>query len=105
MSKENTGYLVTQGDFLPLAQQLAELLKDTISKAVSKAVQEVQGEEFITTQEVCDILNISVPTLRRRRLDGKIPYYQEGKTIRFKRSEILGLAKKQSLFSHLSNVA
>jgi excisionase family DNA binding protein len=105
MNAKTTGYLVTQGELLPLAKQLAELLEDTIAQAVSKAVQEVQGEEFITTQEVCNILNISVPTLRKRRLDGKISYYKEGKTIRFKRSEILGLAKKQNLFSPLSKVA
>ena len=104
MVQITNGYLITQGELLPLFNQITSQLVDEISQAVVEKMKKEQGDEFITIKEACKILKISVPTLRKKRLEGEIPCYKEGKIIRFKRSEILDLANNTALVPHLSKL-
>ena len=51
-------------------------------------------ESPISTKEVCELLRISEPTLRRRRLQGKVPYVKQGRHIYYFRSAILESLKQ-----------
>jgi len=47
------------------------------------------NEEILTPEQVCELLHISLPTLRKWIMDDKIPYHKAGRQLRFLRSEIL----------------
>ncbi len=51
-------------------------------------------ENLITTPELCEWLNISKATASRWRSSG-MPFYGKGRTLRYKKSEILKWLKEQ----------
>lgn len=75
-----------------------EILNSLISTAVQDAVSKIlenlpsqsapEPDERLTRQQAAKYLNCTLPTLDRYREQGRIPYYQTGRTIFFKRSEI-----------------
>ncbi|MFA7131644.1 MAG: helix-turn-helix domain-containing protein [Bacilli bacterium] len=78
------------------------LLKDTdLQKIMKQAVFEAVGEirepikveaetpeRLYTTEEVCEILRCSKPTLHRWKRDGLIPFVRIGTNIRYKESDL-----------------
>lgn len=75
-------------------------LENLIIKAVKKANQEIIPEleaiddEFLEQREAAKFLHISLPTIIRWKKYGKIPYYQEGRKVLFKKSELLKVLQK-----------
>ena len=47
------------------------------------------SERFLTADELAAILNVSAHTIRKWRIQGKIPYYKLGRSLRFRVSEVL----------------
>ena len=47
------------------------------------------SEKFLTADELAEILSISPHTIRKWRIQGRIPYYKLGRSLRFRASEVL----------------
>lgn len=74
--------LISQEDFLRLEKKidtLIEMLNNTSNKTV---------DNWMSSEEVCDYIGITKITLQRWRDQSKITYYQIGRTIRYKKSDI-----------------
>lgn len=83
-----------------------EELKNLITEAVQEATIKLSGnnslyeikEDYLDQREAAKFLRISFPTIIRWKKEKKIPYYQEGRKVLFKKSELLQvLRKNQSL--------
>lgn len=86
-------------------QQLTLITKEDIKAAVLEALSERQQQTDTTTkpepenyihglQGLADFLGIGVTTAWQLKKSGKLPYYQTGKKLFFKRSEILAATLK-----------
>lgn len=51
-------------------------------------------EVYFDQRQAAKFLNISLPTIIKWKKTGKIPYYQEGRTVLFKKSELLDALRK-----------
>lgn len=69
---------------------LDELL-DTIKQALQNRTPHLNGEKFLSNQDVCRMLHISSRTLQDWRDTGKIPFIQIKGKILYKQSEIFNL--------------
>ena len=83
-----------------------EELQTLIIEAVKKANQENNyyqnpdaiSNDYLSQREAAKFLRISLPTIIRWKNARKVPYYQEGRKVLFKKSELLQvLQKNQSL--------
>lgn len=52
------------------------------------------SSDFLKQQEAAKFLHISLPTIIRWKKKGKIPYYQEGRKVLFKKSELLQVLQR-----------
>jgi excisionase family DNA binding protein len=54
-----------------------------------------QGEEVVMTQkEAAQFLRVTRQTLNNKRKQGKLPFFRLGKTIRYKKSDLIKTTKK-----------
>lgn len=67
---------------------LKEAVTDAVLNAIPAAMKTPSQVEFITRKEVCELLGVSLPTVREYTLSGKITGYRIGNRIRYKREEI-----------------
>lgn len=83
-----------------------EELQTLIIEAVKKANQQNNlnqtsdsiMNDYLSQREAAKFLRISLPTLIRWKNAKRVPYYQEGRKVLFKKSELLHvLQKNQSL--------
>lgn len=90
--------------------RIIQMTPEDLENAVYRAVERLRGDittsakkaaetppEYVTKKEAARLLSCSVSTIDNYRRDGKIQKYNVGKGsggVRFKRSEILELAKK-----------
>ena len=84
----------------------SEELQTLIIEAVKQANQgnnynqnlEANSNDYLSQREAAKFLRISLPTLIRWKNAKRVPYYQEGRKVLFKKSELLhALQKNQSL--------
>jgi excisionase family DNA binding protein len=69
---------------------LTTIIRSCVKSEMANSVtQPPNEEEFITENEVKEILQVSKVTLKKWRDNGKLPYYRIGSRIRYKRHEIL----------------
>lgn len=62
----------------------------------STRVKEPAPDEiFMTQKETARYLRVSIPCLIKMKKTGRIPYYQTGRTILYKKSEVLMALKKK----------
>jgi len=79
-----------------------EEFESKIIKAVIKANIEIglrkdSGkiiDDYLDQREASKFLRISLPTIIRWKKEKKIPYYQEGRKVLFKKSELLKVMQK-----------
>lgn len=66
---------------------------DRIELLAQKARPPLNGERFLTDQELSERLKISRRSLQDYRSEGKIPYYQIGAKVLYKESDIEKMLK------------
>lgn len=67
---------------------------DSMESAFSNYKPFLDGERFLTDEEVSKLLHISRRTLQDYRTQGKIPYYQFGGKVLYKESELEEILKE-----------
>lgn len=74
--------------FEDLQLRLIEIEKLLQSLLNSPKEQEAEKDQKLTRKEAAEYLNVTLPTLDRYRRENRLPSYQTGRTIYFKRNEI-----------------
>jgi len=75
----------SDSDFL---QRFKDEIIPELREQLSKEFQPKEPTEYLTRNEVCDLLKIDLSTLHRWRKDGMIPSYGFGNRVYFKRYEV-----------------
>lgn len=80
------------------SDEFTALIFDAVKKANEKKNQNNEEAErandFLDQQQAAKFLHISLPTIIRWKKEKKIPYYQEGRKVLFKKSELLKVLQK-----------
>ena len=79
-------------------QELIEVLNEWEASKKPDQIKEVKEEDeiYLSQREVAKFLRVSLPTIIAWKKSGKIPFYQHGRKVLFKRSEVL-LAMKNNM--------
>lgn len=92
-------------EFISMENYLERIVEKSINKAFksfseqflreqnSPEIKESNDEELYTTEEACKILKCSKPTLHRWKKEGIVNHIRIGNNIRYKKSDLLKLAK------------
>lgn len=80
-------------DFFNRIQDLKEILKSL----KTYQLRSLQNEQYITDSELAEKLKLSKRTLSEYRCNGILPYYQIGKKILYKESDIEELLAKNRI--------
>ena len=81
--------IITQQD--PQMQMFAQLMEGTLKKLeryCSTARPILNGEVYLSSEEVCSHLRLSTRTLQEYRNSGMLPFYKIGGKILYKQSDI-----------------
>jgi excisionase family DNA binding protein len=80
--------------------QLIQLLSDTVSKAFTAHFSKAnhnddtdKSTEVLTRRQTCELLNISLQTLDNWTREGRFKKYRTGRTVRYKKKEVLAAFK------------
>ena len=70
--------------------QLREVIKSFIDEAIKSvvSVKENDIDSLLTTEEACEYLRISRPTIHRWKREGFIPHIRIGNNIRYRESDL-----------------
>ena len=81
--------------------QLKEVIKSIIYEAIKDevSVEDSGVDTMLTTDEVCEYLRISRPTLHRWKRDRIVPHIKIGKNIRYRQSDLDKALKSTSRLS------
>ena len=74
------------------------MVVDEIKKTDINDSSLAPSEDRLTQKEAANFLGISVTSLISWKKQGKIPYYQIGKSIFFSKSELLKIARRNQEF-------
>ncbi|GAA5096625.1 hypothetical protein GCM10023210_30610 [Chryseobacterium ginsengisoli] len=80
-----------------LLQRFKDEIIPELKLQLAKEFQPKEPDEFLTRNEVCELLKIDLSTLHRWRKDGMIPSYGFGNRVYFKRSEVEQIINKNKL--------
>jgi len=69
-------------------EDLTEKVSERVFQKIKPFLPQKDTEEYITRKEAAIILCISLPTLRKWTVDGRLISYRIGSSIRYKKSEI-----------------
>ena len=69
----------------------AELVRDIAAEVVRQLLPYVEYGEYLTSKQVCDILNWSMATLKKH--SGEIPHKKVGDRNRYDRKAVMALIK------------
>jgi excisionase family DNA binding protein len=75
-------------------QETIRLLRNKIEEILKNYRPVMNGEIYLSGQQVCELLHISKRTLQQYRDDRILPYIQIGGKIIFKQSDILRALEK-----------
>ena len=81
--------IITQQD--PQMQMFAQLMEGTLKKLeryCSTARPILNGEVYLSSEEVCSHLRLSTRTLQEYRNSGMLPFYKIGGKILYKQTDI-----------------
>lgn len=70
-----------------LLEQLANAVKEAVKEQVPKMKDHFQ-KDWLTTEEVMEMMSVSRRTVQNYRDEGKIPFFQEGRKILYPRKGI-----------------
>ena len=75
------------------ARIIEAVIKANIKSGLVKE-SENQANDYLDQREAAKFLRVSLPTLIRWKNEQKVPYYQEGRKVLFKKSELLTVLQK-----------
>ncbi len=81
-------YLTSETDIKKLVIDIVNELKKS-----EKPIEERPSERLLTTNEACEFLRCSKPTLHRMKKNGTIPFIRLGSNIRYKQTDLEKLIK------------
>ena len=87
--------IITQQD--PQMQMFAQLMESVLKKLeryCATAHPMLDGEVYLTSEEVCKLLRLSSRTLQEYRDNGTIAYYKIGGKILYKQSDIQAMLER-----------
>jgi excisionase family DNA binding protein len=73
-------------------EELTSIIQKTVSNEISKKTEPTTDDNntFMTRSEVCDFLNISLPTLNKWTKTGKINGHRIGlRSVRYKKEDVI----------------
>ena len=73
---------------------IVEAVKEATAKRSDPNVTNDLMEDYLDQKEAAKFLRVSFPTIIRWKHEGKVPYYQEGRKILYKKSELLQVLRK-----------
>lgn len=80
------------------AEELQSLIVAAVKKANSSASNQIDtyeiNDDYLSQYEATKFLRISRPTIIRWKKEKKIPYYQKGRKILYRKSELLKVMHK-----------
>tara|TARA_R100000655_G_scaffold107648_1_gene158367 strand:+ start:3587 stop:3826 length:240 start_codon:yes stop_codon:yes gene_type:complete len=75
-------------------EKLKHLIREEIAKDRAREEKIApELESLYTENEACEFLKISRPTMLKLRKGGKVNYFTTGNGIRYKKSDLLNIAK------------
>jgi len=81
------------------SDELKTLIVDAVKHAheeITNGVVVEDNEDYLSQREAAKFLRISLPTIINWKKTNKIPYYQEGRKVLFKKSELLKVLRKNA---------
>ncbi|KGN92440.1 helix-turn-helix domain-containing protein [Porphyromonas canoris] len=81
----------------PQMQMFSQLMKGLLAKLeryCASARPILDGEVFLTGEEVCELLKLSTRTLQEYRSNGTLAYYKIGGKILYKQSDIQAMLER-----------
>ena len=75
---------------------MKEAIKDAHHEINSKVQIDDDKEDYLSQREAAKFLRVSLPTIINWKKTNKIPYYQEGRKVLFKKSELLKVLRKNA---------
>ena len=79
--------------------ELNQIITDAVIEALTlftQSKQERKEEKLLTTNEACEVLRCSKPTLHKWKKEGIIPHVRIGANIRYKESDLNNLTDKRN---------
>jgi len=67
---------------------VSEAVQDAIKVKLPETIRRATQKKWLSTEEVCEILNVSRRHLQHLRDTGQIPYSQHGRKIYFKSEDL-----------------
>ena len=80
-----------------LITELKNSLIPELKAQLSAQFQPIQPTEYLTRNEVCELLKVDLSTLHRWRKESKIPSYGFGNRVYFKRNEVEQIINQNKL--------
>lgn len=85
---------------ITLSDQLLNVLTQTIKEAVKEELPKYQNtfqKDWLSTEEVMEMLNVSRRTIQNYRDEGKVSYFQQGRKILYPREGIEEFLRKNMI--------
>lgn len=79
--------------------ELNQIITDAVIEALTLFTQskhDRKEEKLLTTNEACEVLRCSKPTLHKWKKEGVIPHVRIGANIRYKESDLNNLTDKRN---------
>lgn len=86
--------LTNEDEEITAQQEVIVLLRKRIQEILKHYRPVMNGEIYLSGQELCELLHISKRTLQQYRDDKILPYIQIGGKIIFKQSDILAVLEQ-----------
>ena len=82
----STVYFSTKNE---LKEVVSKEVRDTVLELLPQAIREASRKEWLDTSDVMELLQCSRRHVQHLRDSGQIVYHQTGRTIRYKRADVI----------------
>lgn len=84
-------FLASENDIQRIVSRVVAEMK----KGETPIIEEQESEKLLTTNEACEFLRCSKPTLHRWKSQGIVKHVRIGTNIRYKESDLMNLLKNK----------
>ncbi|WET51236.1 helix-turn-helix domain-containing protein [Chryseobacterium indologenes] len=92
-----------ENDEIIAHQEMITLLRTRIESILKNYRPVMNGEIYLSGEDVCELLHISKRTLQQYRDDNILPYIQIGGKIIYKESDILTILERNYISNNTNN--